>query len=166
MDFTPIRNNDEEVDYNEDDQAITTQPMFKCNTCHNIFMEVRTYGTVVITQGYYNNEDSEENFTMFYGVTPYEYDYHQRTHPEKCKTPSMVREERDFFKNGIHGNNSGRDPNFDPDFVSAPVKGGLDPNFDPDFMSFNKKPKVKKKTGGIHLVKLKRPIVSRKTSKN
>ena len=174
-DVTPITNDDEEIDYNEDDQAITTQPMFRCNYCHNVFMEMRTYGTVVITQGYYDDSDYDENFTMFYGVPPFEYDYHQRNHPEKCKTPSMVRMERERAKSALK--------NYDPDLVSSSpspsgYNGGYDPDlvsdatstrnggYDPDLVSFNKKSKAKKKSKGAPLVKLKRPVVSRRTSKN
>lgn len=95
-----LLDNDESIEYGSDDQAVSTQELFRCNYCHNIFTELRTYGTVVITQGYWNEDNYDENYTMFYGVTPYEYQYHLATHPEKCKTPSMLRLERNCVEAG------------------------------------------------------------------
>ena len=173
-DVTPISSDDEVIDYTEDDQAITTQPMFKCNYCRNIFTEMRTYGTVVITQGYYNDAYYDEDYTMFYGVTPYEYDYHMRVHPEKCKTPSMVRAERERAKNAKENYDpdlvsdspsSGYNGGYDPDLVSdavPSVKGG----YDPDLVSFSKKSKGKKKSKGTPIFKLKKPVITHRTSKN
>ena len=164
---------DDYGDYNEDDQAIMTEAMFHCKNCGNLFMEIRKYGTIVISQGFFDEGSDDQNYTVFYGVTPFEYEYHKQAHPEKCKTPSMLRARRDSGlepskRSGVGGYSSALDGLPDANYSNAldgledlSFKGALD-----GLRDLDRKPRLKVKRGPLISVrKIKLPQSSHKNSK-
>lgn len=85
-------------DYNENDQSVVTVVLYHCNMCGSKFRELRYYGTVVISQGYYDEDGDEDDYTMFYGIPAAEYLDRLMRDPASCKTPSEVRAEREAKK--------------------------------------------------------------------
>ena len=94
-------------DYNESDQSVATVVLFQCNNCGSKFKELRYYGTVVITQGFYDEDGEEDDFTMFYGIPAAEYLDKLMRDPASCKTPSEVRASR--MARELYTQHGGRD---------------------------------------------------------